>query len=177
MADNLPILICGAGLGGVAAALALAQKGHRVRVFEAAGEPGVIGYGIQLGPNVFRMFRALGVEKAVLARAYFPPAMLMLDALSGEEAGRIDTGAGFIQRFGDPYVTIHRVDLHRCLLDACKNNALIEISAASECVGFEDDVDVVVASKVRVFARFEGEQRNPLRLDATALEVAQDGAA
>ncbi len=139
MANDLPVLICGAGLGGVAAALALAQKGCCVRVLEAAQEPGVIGYGIQLGPNVFRMFRALGVEEAVLSHSHFPPDVLMLDALSGEEVTRVHTGQAFRDRFGDPYVAIHRVDLHRCLLDACKLNANIEISASSECIGFEDD--------------------------------------
>ena len=62
-----PILVVGGGLGGASAALALARKGFRVRVLEQAPEFGVIGYGIQLGPNVFPMFDRLGVTEAVLA--------------------------------------------------------------------------------------------------------------
>ena len=63
-----PILVVGGGLGGAAAALALGRKGWRVRVLEQAPEFGVIGYGIQLGPNVFSMFDRLGVSDAVLAQ-------------------------------------------------------------------------------------------------------------
>ena len=61
-----PILVVGGGLGGAAVALALARKGLRVRLLEQAPEFGVIGYGIQLGPNVFPMFDRLGVSDAVL---------------------------------------------------------------------------------------------------------------
>ncbi len=133
-----PVLVVGAGLGGVAAALGLARKGHRVELFEAAAEPGVIGYGIQLGPNVFRMFRQLGVEAQVLAHSHFPPAVLMLDAYTGKPVVRVDTGPGFRARFGDPYVAIHRVDLHQCLLDACRANANIEIFSGTEIVAVEE---------------------------------------
>ena len=135
---DLPILVSGAGLGGVAVALGLARKGFRVRIIESAAELGVIGYGIQLGPNVFPMFRQLGVEQAVLKHAHFPPDVLMLDALSGEEVTRVHTGPAFVKRFGDPYVAIHRVDLHGCLLDACRAMPNVEINPSSECVGFED---------------------------------------
>ena len=59
------ILVAGGGIGGLAAALALAQKGRRVRVLEKAAEFGEIGYGIQMGPNVSRMLDRLGVLKAL----------------------------------------------------------------------------------------------------------------
>lgn len=137
-ARELPILVAGAGLGGVAAALGLARKGFRVQVIEAAAELGVIGYGIQLGPNVFPMFRKLGVEEAVLRHAHFPPDVLMLDALSGEEVTRVHTGPSFRARFADPYVAIHRVDLHGCLLDACRGLDNIQMTPSSECAAFED---------------------------------------
>ncbi|HEY3643539.1 MAG TPA: NAD(P)-binding protein, partial [Xanthobacteraceae bacterium] len=66
MAADDAILIVGGGLGGLAAALALGRSGWRVRVLEEAREFGAIGYGIQLGPNVFPMFERLGVSEAVL---------------------------------------------------------------------------------------------------------------
>ena len=132
-----PIIIAGAGLGGVAAGLALAQRGFHVKILEAAAELGVIGYGIQLGPNVFAMLRDLGIEKAVLACAHVPPDVRMVDAYTGEDVLRLETGSAFRDRFGAPYVVIHRVDLHRCLLEACSKESNVEILAASEITGFE----------------------------------------
>ncbi len=146
MTRDLPILVVGAGLGGVAAALGLARKGRRVRILEATAELGVIGYGIQLGPNVFRMFRELGVEEAVLKHSHFPPDVMMLDALSGEEVMKVDARAPFRERFGDPYVAIHRVDLHGCLLDACKGLDNVEIMPSTELASFEDLGDRVRAT-------------------------------
>jgi 3-hydroxybenzoate 6-monooxygenase len=67
-----PILVVGGGLGGAAVALALARKGFHVRLIEQAPEFGVIGYGIQLGPNAFHMFDRLGVSEAVLSQAIIP---------------------------------------------------------------------------------------------------------
>src|SRR5277367_1115007 len=113
------ILVVGGGLGGAAAALALGLKGFRVRVLEQAPEFGVIGYGIQLGPNAFPMFDRLGVSEAVLAQSIIPHALLMLDAFDAGVIARIPTGASFKARFKRPYVVVHRVDLHHILLDAC----------------------------------------------------------
>ncbi len=138
MSNELPVLVIGAGLGGAAAALGLARKGVKVKLLEEAAELGVIGYGIQLGPNVFPMFRELGVETAVLAKSHFPPDVLMLDAVSGETVSRMPTGASFRERFRDPYVAIHRVDLHHCLLDACKEAANVEIMPSTAFESVED---------------------------------------
>jgi salicylate hydroxylase len=137
MAKDGPILIVGGGLGGLATALALAQKGHAVRVLEQTPEFGAIGYGIQLGPNVFHMFDSLGVSKAVLAKAITPPALVMLDALDGAEVARIPTAESFRRRFRHPYIIIHRVDLHQVLLDACKAMPNIAMEASTAATGFE----------------------------------------
>ncbi len=64
-ADKRSVIVVGGGIGGLAAALALAQKGIAVRLFEQASEFKEIGAGIQLGPNVFRMFECLGVTDEV----------------------------------------------------------------------------------------------------------------
>jgi len=69
-----PILVVGGGLGGASVALALARKGFAMRLMEQAPEFGVIGYGIQLGPNVFPMFDRLGVTEKVLKQALIPNA-------------------------------------------------------------------------------------------------------
>src|SRR3979411_2274735 len=96
----------GGGLGGLAAALALGRSGWPVRVLEEAPEFGAIGYGIQLGPNVFPMFERLGISEAVLRQADLPPALVMLDALDGQEIARIPTGDSFRRRFKHPYIVI-----------------------------------------------------------------------
>jgi 3-hydroxybenzoate 6-monooxygenase len=77
-----PILVVGGGLGGAAVALALARNGFRVCLIEQAPEFGVIGYGIQLGPNAFCMFDHLGVSEAVLTHAIIPNSLLMLDSVA-----------------------------------------------------------------------------------------------
>jgi 3-hydroxybenzoate 6-monooxygenase len=133
-----PILVVGGGLGGAAVALALAQKGFHVRLIEQAPEFGVIGYGIQLGPNAFHMFDRLGVSEAVLSQAIIPNSLLMLDSVDAGIIARIPTGASFMTRFKRPYIVIHRVDLHQILLNACRSEPHIELIPHGDVVGFED---------------------------------------
>jgi 2-polyprenyl-6-methoxyphenol hydroxylase-like FAD-dependent oxidoreductase len=143
MATDRPILIVGGGLGGLAAALALGRSGWRVRVLEEAPQLGAIGYGIQLGPNVFPMFDRLGVSAAVLRQSDLPPALVMLDALDGTQVARIPTGESFRRRFKHPYIVIHRVDLHHVLLDACRASANIALEASTCVVGIEHAGDQI----------------------------------
>jgi len=138
-----PILVVGGGIGGLAAALALGRRGWNVRVLEEAEEFGAIGYGIQLGPNVFPMFERLGVAEAMLRQAIVPPALVMLDALDGSQLARVPTGDSFRRRFGHPYIVLHRVDLHHVLLDACKALPNIALEPSSSAAKFEDFGDGV----------------------------------
>jgi 2-polyprenyl-6-methoxyphenol hydroxylase-like FAD-dependent oxidoreductase len=141
-----PIIIVGGGLGGAAAALALGRNGFRVRLLEQAEELGVIGFGIQLGPNVFPMFDRLGVTDAVMAHAIVPRAVMMVDSIDGGVIARIPTGASFEKRFKRPYIVIHRVDLHGVLLDACRALPNVELTAGCGIVSWEergDGVDVL----------------------------------
>src|ERR1700722_11581605 len=134
-----PILIVGGGLGGLTTALALARRGRRACVLEGAPEFGAIGYGIQFGPNVFHVFDRLGLTEQVMAVADAPPAVLMLDALTGKELVRIPTAApSFRARFKYPYIIVHRIDVHNVLLDACRRNDAIELVANAMVTGFED---------------------------------------
>src|SRR5437660_1309243 len=154
-ATDTPILIAGGGLGGLTTALALGRKGRPVQVLEETAEVGAIGYGIQLGPNVFPMFTALGITDAVLDICLFPNAALMLDALTGEEIARVPTGRAFRDRFQHPYVVLHRGDLHNVLIDACRRLPAIEIVPSTRIAGFNDlgDHVVVMSEDGR---RFEG---------------------
>jgi|SRR5579871_1829961 len=143
MADARPILIAGGGLGGLTAALALGRKGHSVRVLEQAKKFEPIGYGIQLGPNVFPMFDRLGITDAVMREATIPKNILMLDALSGEEVTHIPTGANFRARFTHPYIIIHREDIHRVLIDACAAVPSIAMEGGASVASFEEGADGV----------------------------------
>jgi salicylate hydroxylase len=141
-----PILIVGGGLGGLITALALAQRGWPVHVLEGAPEFGAIGYGIQFGPNVFHVLERIGVGNEILEKADAPPAVLMIDALTGKEVTRVPTGPSFRGRFKYPYIIIHRIDLHQALLDACRRSGGIELVPDAMVTGFEDDGDLVAAT-------------------------------
>jgi salicylate hydroxylase len=141
-----PVLIAGGGIGGLAAALALARKGRAVRVFEQGAEFREIGAGIQLGPNVYRMFEALGLTEAIERWSVHPDFLVMMDALTGEEVTRIPVGgADFRRRFGGYlYGVIHRGDLHQVLLDACRKEKRIELLENRKAVRFDDAGDRVI---------------------------------
>lgn len=157
------ILIVGGGIGGLTAALALARRGYGVRVLEEATEFGAIGYGIQLGPNVFHMFKRLGLSEAVLRQSVIPRAVVMLDALDGEEVACIPTGESFRRRFRHSYVVLHRIDLHHVLLDACKALPSITLMPATAAAAFED-----LGERVRVITK-DG------RVFAAAAVIGADG--
>ena len=117
-----PVIVAGAGIGGLAAALALAQRGFRVEVLEQAAEIGEIGAGIQLAPNAFAAFDALGVGARARSLAVYTDRLVMMDAVDESLVGEIPTGARFRERFANPYAVIHRADVHRSLLEACARN-------------------------------------------------------
>jgi 3-hydroxybenzoate 6-monooxygenase len=139
-----PIVIVGGGLGGLTTALALGRAGRRVRVLEQTPEFGAIGYGIQLGPNVVPMFDQLGITAAVLEKGDLPDACIMPDAYSGDEIARIPLGPSFRARFRHPYIIIHRVDLHRVLMEACRARPEIAFDPGACATGFEDRGDHVI---------------------------------
>ncbi len=155
MASERPILIAGGGLGGLSAAIALGRKGFSVRVLEQAEKFAPIGYGIQLGPNVFPMFARLGVTEAVMREASIPKNILMLDALSGEEVTHIPTGDNFRARFTHPYIIIHREDIHQVLIEACAALPNITMEGGADVTGFVERGEAVEA-KLRDGRTIEG---------------------
>src|SRR5580704_2514987 len=135
------VLIVGGGIGGLAAALALARKGIASQVIEQAAEFKEIGAGIQLGPNVFWMFEVLGLIEPISALAVFPNNLIMMDSVTGQEVTRIPLGDTFRKRFHHPYALIHRADLHKVLLQACQKSDLIRLDASEKVVKVEDAGD------------------------------------
>jgi len=140
------ILIAGGGIGGLAAAPALAQKGRKVRVLEKGAEFGEIGYGIQMGPNVARMLDRLGVLKSLEPGSVFPEALIFADALTNEEISRISLGKAFLARYKFRYFVIHRRDLHGGLLDACKRREEIVLSPSHGLKSYEKKKDTVLVT-------------------------------
>jgi salicylate hydroxylase len=144
--SELPVLVSGGGIGGLAAALALVRQGFKVQVFEQAPEIGEIGAGIQLGPNAFHAFDALGVGDKTRARAVFTDCMVMHDALDESEVGKIETGEAFRQRFGNPYAVIHRVDIHKSLLEGAVETGQVEFFTSTRIEKIEQDAEGVTAT-------------------------------
>ena len=98
-ADKKPVLIAGGGIGGLAAALGLAQKGIASILLEKASALGEIGAGIQLGPNAFHAFDYLGVGEAARGMAVYIDQLRLMDALTAEEITHVDLGDAFRARF------------------------------------------------------------------------------
>ena len=128
---DVPVLVAGGGIGGLAAALALTRQGFAVKVLEQAPQLGEIGAGIQLGPNAFHAFDWLGVGKSARAMAVYIDQLRLMDALTAEEIVHIDLGEKFRARFGNPYAVVHRGDLHGVLLSACRENPKIELRVSN----------------------------------------------
>ena len=139
----LPVLVAGGGIGGLAAALALVRQGFDVEVLEQAAEIGEIGAGIQLGPNAFAAFDALGVGEKARGRAVYTDCMVMHDAVDESLVGRIPTGEAFRARFGNPYAVIHRVDVHRSLLEGAEETGRVAFHTSTRVERVEQGGDAV----------------------------------
>lgn len=144
MKHDEPVIIAGGGIGGLAAALSLVRRGFAVKVLEQAAEIGEIGAGIQLGPNAFHAFDALGIGEKARGRAVYTDEMVMHDALDETLVGRIPTGDAFRRRFGNPYAVIHRADVHLSLLEGAQETGLVELQTSTQVERVEQDAQGVV---------------------------------
>ena len=136
--SKIPFLIVGGGIGGLATALAIAKTGRPVHVIEKAAQFAEIGAGLQLAPNATRTLDRLGVWEEIRKRAVFPKRLVMMDAVSGEHITSLDLGRKFVERYGYPYVVMHRGDLLGVELQACQANSLITLESSKEVVSVED---------------------------------------
>lgn len=136
---DLPVLVAGGGIGGLAAALALTRQGFKVKVLEQSPQIGEIGAGIQLGPNAFHAFDALGVGDKARSRAVYTDFMVMHDAIDEYQVGKIPTGEAFIKRFGNPYAVIHRADVHLSLLEGALETGRVEFLTSTRVTAVNQD--------------------------------------
>lgn len=120
MSQQIEVLVAGGGIGGLAAALACAQAGWVVRLFERAPVFSEVGAGIQISPNVVRVLHHWGLEAALKEVAAFPDRLQVRSALSGVVLGGLPLRGRAEARYGAPYATIHRADLHHVLLEAVR---------------------------------------------------------
>jgi salicylate hydroxylase len=151
--SNKPVIVVGGGIGGLAAALALARQDVEVLLLEQAQAIGEIGAGLQIGPNAFAALESLGVVDAVKRSAVIAERMAMMDAISGEPVANIPLQAAFRSRFSNPYAVAHRADLHSALYEACLADHRIRIHAGSHVESVSAETATVQTSDGR---RFEG---------------------
>ncbi|MFE2278557.1 FAD-dependent monooxygenase [Streptomyces sp. NPDC059454] len=140
------ILIAGGGIGGLAAATALADRAHRVTVLERRSGFTELGAGIQLAPNAFAALDRLGVGDGVRERAVFIDQLRLMDGTTDELVNAMPLTGAYRERFGNPYAVVHRTDLYQPLLDACRERAdRVELRTRSTVVSYGHDGERVVA--------------------------------
>jgi salicylate hydroxylase len=121
------IIVAGAGIGGLTAALALAAKGFRVVVLEKAERLEEAGAGLQLSPNASRVLVELGLQPRLASRAVMPDAINIMSAREGGEIARLPLGEAASFRAGAPYWVVHRADLQAALQAHVNDNPDIEL--------------------------------------------------
>ena len=136
------ILIAGAGIGGLVAALELMQRGFDVALYEQAAELRELGAGVQISPNGSRVLRALGLLPAMEAIAAVPTHR-ELRLFNTGQAWRVNELAASAERYGSPYWQVHRGDFHTVLVQALAERAPGAVHVGARCIGFEQDADGV----------------------------------
>ena len=127
-----PIVIAGAGIGGLTAALALQRQGHEIVVMDKARELTEVGAGLQLSPNACSVLAELGVLDALEPHAYAPERLRIWSGVSGEQIAHVALGAFLKQRHGNPFWVIHRGDLQRVLLEKVTQTSGVTVQLATE---------------------------------------------
>jgi salicylate hydroxylase len=136
------ILIAGAGIGGIVAALALLQRGFEVALYEQAAELRELGAGLQISANGSRVLCALGLRSAMEAIAAVPTHR-ELRLFNAGQAWRVGELADSLERYGAPYWQVHRGDFHAVLVQALAKIAPAAVHVGTRCIGFEQDADGV----------------------------------
>jgi len=154
--NNKPtVLLVGGGIGGMAAALALARLGLSVDLLEQSAAIGEIGAGLQLGPNAFAALDALGVGEAVRRGSVFTDRLVMMDAVDCREVASVPVGEAFRARFGNPYAVSHRADLHGAIHAAVQAHPLIRLHTSAQVA--ELDLGTRVTAVTRDGRRFSAD--------------------
>jgi len=130
------VLIIGGGIGGLAAATALTQKGLTVRLYERQQEFGEVGAGMQIASNCTRILDDLGLLDEAKRLGVLPDRMVMRDAVDSRPLLELDLHR-VEERYGSPYMVIHRSDLHGIFLRAAQRQG-VELHGGKKCVSYEN---------------------------------------
>ncbi|OLN22041.1 3-hydroxybenzoate 6-hydroxylase [Domibacillus antri] len=142
------VIVVGGGIGGLAAALGVVEAGKTVAVLEQAPEFGEVGAGIQLGPNAMAVLDRFGLVEEINKLAVFPKRLVLKDVYTGEELTALDLGEEFQERYGQPYIVMHRSDLHRVLLEACqKSNKITLLNDQSIQSAEENESGILITNQ------------------------------
>jgi len=145
-ARSRQIVIAGAGIAGLTAALAFSARGFPVKLFEQAKQLQPAGSGLQLSPNATRILRRLGVLSRLLPNAVRPEAVVLKDAKSLRELARVPLGQAAEQRWGAPYLVAHRADLQAALTEEVAGRPDIELVTGARVTGIAADPRSVTAT-------------------------------
>jgi salicylate hydroxylase len=119
-----------------------------VALFERSAEFSEFGAGIQLSPNVVKILYGWDLQEALAEVVAFPDRLQVRSAGSGAELGMLRLGDDIARRYGSPYLTIHRADLHALLLAALQQQGGVALNLSSSVISFEEtetDVSVLLA--------------------------------
>lgn len=133
------IIVAGAGIGGLTAALILARQGRPVTIIERFDEPTEVGAGLQLSPNASRILFRLGLEEPLREQSHRPEAIRLVAGGRRDAITELPLGDLAQNRWGAPYLTIHRGRLHAILWDAVKAEPQIGIETGRAVVGTGTD--------------------------------------
>ena len=167
------VIIAGAGIGGLSAALALERSGFRVVVFEEAAELADIGAGIQLSPNATRVLLTLGLGERLKPHVV-TPSEVRIQTGAGENLARVPLGDFAAQRYGAPYWVIHRGDLQSALVDAVRATPGITLALDTAVDNFTPDADGVTVHAIRGRSSFDAADGATIDTHGTAL-IGADG--
>jgi len=142
---KLRVIIIGAGIGGLAAAIALRQRGFEVQIFERSAKLEEAGAGLQIGPNSVKVLRALGLEDELMRNAFEPFSIMSVTWDEGRLRFRQPLKTVARGKYGAPYLSAHRIDLHNMLRRAIGDTPL---TLSANCVG----ADTVNGTAVARFA-------------------------
>jgi salicylate hydroxylase len=139
MLESRKVLIAGAGIGGLTAALACLKRGMDVEIYEQASELKEVGAGLQLSANGNRVLYELGLEPQLRQLACEATGKEIRLWNTGETWKLFDLGSESVARYGYPYFTVYRPDLHRILIDAVTAIKSDAIRLNARCTGFDQD--------------------------------------